>query len=156
MEINSNEQLAHAAGEVLLWEAVSDYAETHLELLQEALLTWCGYVDEAEIAQISFAEVRESDEFIVSGFCAADGILTVKYEMPAGILAKNDDGSSCFHVTTWCSGTVEIPDIDSYNWNTVPFDDLPNVPKHKVLCYMHLVKKITLVFEETEADDLNA
>lgn len=156
MKISSNEQLANAAGEILLWEVVSEYAETHLELLQEALLTWCGLIDAAEIAQITFAEVRECDEFIVSGFSVMDGILTVKYEMPAGILARNDDGSICYHVTTWCSGTVGIPDIDSYDWNAVPFGDLPDVTKQEVLSYRHLVRKISLAYEETEADDLNA
>ena len=58
-----------------------------------------------------------------------------------------------FHVTTWCTGQVEIPDIDSYNWNRIEFDSL-NRPQ--ILAYSHLVKAIRLSYEDTEADDLNA
>lgn len=86
---------------------VGNYAETHLELLKEARKP-LGYIDYEDIDKITFAEVRESDEFIINNFSVQEGILTVKYEMPAGILAKNDEGSICFHVTTWCTGEVEM------------------------------------------------
>ena len=152
MKIKSNDELVKIIGEGLLWDIVGNYAETHLELLKEALRP-LDYIDYEDIDKITFAEVRESDEFIVNEFSAKEGILTVKYEMPAGILAENDDVSVCFHVTTWCIGEVEIPDIDSYNWNGIEFDSL-NRPQ--ILDYSHLVKTIRLSYEDTEADDLNA
>ena len=152
MSINSNDKLVEIIGEGFLWDIVGNYAETHLELLKEALRP-LGYINYEDVEKITFAEVRESDEFIVNEFRAKEGILTVEYEMPAGILAKNDDGSVCFHVTTWCTGEVEIPDIDSYNWNDIEFDSL-NRPQ--ILGYSHLVKTIRLSYEDTEADDLNA
>ena len=152
MSINSNDKLVEIIGEGFLWDIVGNYAETHLELLKEALRP-LGYINYEDVDKITFVEVRESDEFIVNEFRAKEGILTVEYEMPAGILAKNDDGSVCFHVTTWCTGEVEIPDIDSYNWNDIEFDSL-NRPQ--ILGYSHLVKTIRLSYEDTEADDLNA
>ena len=152
MSINSNDKLVEIIGEGFLWDIVGNYAETHLELLKETLRP-LGYINYEDVEKITFAEVRESDEFIVNEFRAKEGILTVEYEMPAGILAKNDDGSVCFHVTTWCTGEVEIPDIDSYNWNDIEFDSL-NRPQ--ILGYSHLVKTIRLSYEDTEADDLNA
>lgn len=152
MKIDSNDELVKIIGEGLLWDIVGNYAETHLEFLKEALRQ-LGYIDYEDVDKITFAEVRESDEFIINEFDAQEGILTVDYEMPAGILAKNDDGSVCFHVTTWCTGQVEIPDIDSYSWNEIEFDSL-NRPQ--ILAYSHLVKTISLSYEDTEADDLNA
>ena len=152
MKIDSNDELVEIVGEGLLWDIVGNYAETHLELLQEALRP-LGYIDYEDVDKITFAEIRESDEFIVNDFGAQEGILTVEYEMPAKILAKNDDGSVCIHVTTWCTGQVEIPDIDSYNWNTIEFDSLNRL---QILDYSHLVKVICLSYEGMEADDLNA
>lgn len=152
MNITSNDELVEIIGEGLLWDIVGNYAETHLEFLKEALRP-LGYIDYEDVDKITFAEVRESDEFIINDFSAQEGILTMEYEMPAGILAKNDDGSVCFHVTTWCTGQVEIPDIDSYNWNSIEFDSLNRL---QILAYSHLVKAIRLSYEDTEADDLNA
>ena len=152
MSINSNEELIEIIGEGLLWDIVGNYVETHLELLKEALRP-LGYIDYEDVNKITFAEVRESDEFIVNEFRAKEGILTVEYEMPAGILAKNDDSSVCFRVTAWCTGEVEMPDIDSYNWNSIEFDSLN---KTQILAYSNLVKTIRLSYEDTEADDLNA
>lgn len=152
MNINSNDELIDIIGEGLLWDIVGNYAETHLEILKEALRP-LGYIEYEDIDKITFAEVRESDEFIVSNFSTKEGVLTIEYEMPAGILAKNNDSSVCFHVTTWCTGQVEIPDIDSYNWNEVEFDKLGRL---EILSYSHLVKMIRLFYEDTEVDDLNA
>ena len=152
MKINSNDELVEIIGEGLLWDIVGNYVETHLEFLKEALRP-LGYIDYEDVDKITFAEVRESDEFIVNEFSAKEGILTVEYEMPAGILAKNDDGSVCFHVTTWCTGEVEIPDVHSYNWNDIKFGSL-NRPQ--ILAYSNLVKAIRLTYRDIEADDENA
>jgi hypothetical protein len=153
MKYTSNEQLMEDIGEGFLWEIVSNYAETHPELLKEAMLAWCGYIDETDIAQITSIEVRESDEFIVNGFTAENGVLTVSYEMPAGILAQNDDGSVCYHVTTWCSGEAEIPDAASFDWDSL---DFANMNRLQLLAHKNLAKVVRFVYEETEADNLNA
>ena len=89
MNITSNDELVEIIGEGLLWDIVGNYAETHLEFLKEALRP-LGYIDYEDVDKITFAEVRESDEFIINDFSAREGILTVEYEMPAGILAKSD------------------------------------------------------------------
>ncbi len=153
MKYTSNEQLLDVIGEGFLWNIVSNYAETHPELLKEAMLAWCGYIDETEIAQITFIEVRESDEFIVNGFTAKEGILTVSYEMPAGILARNDDGSVCYHVTTWCSGEAQVPDHASFDWGALDFEKMN---RYQILSHGNLAKVVRFVYEETEADNLNA
>ena len=152
MKINSNDELVEIIREGLLWDVVVNFVETHLEHLKEALRT-LGYIVFEDVDKITFAEVRESDEFIVNDFSVQEGSLTIEYEMPAGILAKNDDGSVCFHVSTWCTGEIKIPDIDSYNWNGIEFNCLNRL---QILAYSHLVKTIHLSYEDTEADDLNA
>ena len=48
MAINSNDQLVEMIGTTLLWEVVGDYAETHLELLKEALRP-LGYIDYEDV-----------------------------------------------------------------------------------------------------------
>ena len=152
MKINSNDELVLIIGEGLLWAVVGNYAETHLELLKEALRT-VDNMDFEAVDKITVVKVRETDEFIVKEYSIKEDILTVKYEMPAVILAKNDDDSICFYVATLCTGEVEIPDIDSYNWNGIEFDSFNRT---QMLEYSHLVKKISLSYEDTEADDLNA
>ena len=93
MNITSNDELVEIIGEGLLWDIVGNYAETHLEFLKEALRQ-LGYIDYEDVDKITFAEVRESDEFIVNEFSAQEGILTVEYEMPAGKKEKNDEGDT--------------------------------------------------------------
>ena len=67
MKIDSNDELVEIIGEGLLWDIVGNYAETHLEFLKEALRP-LGYIDYEDIDKITFAEVRESDEFIINDF----------------------------------------------------------------------------------------
>ncbi len=110
-------------------------------------------MDSEAVDKITVVKVLETEEFIVNEYSTHKGILKVKYEMPAVILAKNDDDRICFYVATLCTGEVEIPDIDSYNWNGIEFDSLNRT---QMLEYRHLVKKICLFYEDTEADDLNA
>lgn len=149
MKSDSNDEQVKKIGEGLLWAVVGNYAETHLELLKEALRP-VDNMDSEAIDKITVLKVRETDEFIVNEFSAQDGILTVKYEMPAVILAKSDDDSVCFYVTTLCTGEAEIPDMDSYNWNGIEFDSLNRT---QILEYSHLVKKIILSYEDIKVDD---
>lgn len=94
MKSDSNDEQVKRIGEGLLWAVVGNYAETHLELLKETLRP-AGNMDSEAIDKITVLKVRETDEFIVNEFSAQDGILTVKYEMPAVILAKSDDEAVC-------------------------------------------------------------
>ena len=62
---------------------------------------------------------------------------------------------------TWCSGTIDIPDIDSFDWNSIDFDNANSrgylLPYNNALKKItDRVKRITLCYEEIEADDLNA
>lgn len=150
MIIESNDKLVELIGEDLLWDIVVNYAETHLELLKEEMRK-NAYINCDDIDMITFAEVRESDEFRVNGINANDGILSVEYEMPAGIHAKNDDGSICFNVTTWLSGVIEIPDVDSFDWASI---NLGKLNRSQILSYNYLVKGINLSYEDTQVDDL--
>ena len=152
MNITSNDELVEIVGEGLLWDIVGNYAETHLEFLKEALRP-LGYIDYEAVKTITSAEILDSDEFIVRAFRANEGILTVEYEMPAIIIADNDDRSISFRVTTLCTGEVEIPDVHSYNWNDIKFGSLNRL---RILAYSNLVKAIHLTYRDIEADDENA
>lgn len=152
MEINSNEKLIEVVGETFLWDIVGEYIANDIEHLKEALRT-LGYINHDDVEKITFAENRDSDEFTITNFSRKDGILTVEYEMPAGIIAKNDDKSVCFYVTTYCTGTIEIPDVDTYDWSSIDFKD---IDRPMILSYSHLAKIIRLSYEDIEADVLNA
>ena len=95
MKSDSNDEQVKRIGEGLLWAVVGNYTETHLELLKEALRP-VDNMDSEAIEKITVLKIRETDEFIVNELSAQEGILTVKYEMPAVILAKSDDDSVCF------------------------------------------------------------
>lgn len=149
MKINSNNELIEIMKEGLLWVVVGNYAETHSELLKEALRSVDNMQFE-DVDKITVVKVLETEEFIVKEYSTQKGILTLKYEMPAVILAKNDDDSICNHVATLCTGEVEIFDIDSYNWNGIEFDRLNRT---QMLEYSHLVKKISLSYEDIKVGD---
>lgn len=152
MKIKSNEELIEIVGEALLWDIAGEYITTDIEHLKEALLT-LGYIEHNDVEKITSANHRDSDEFIINEFSEKDGVLIVKFEMPSGIIAKSDNEEVCFRVTTNCTGMIEIPDIDSYNWSSIDFTDLS---RPEILSYSHLVKMIRLSYEDIEADNINA
>ena len=152
MTINSNEELVEAIGEAFLWDIICDYVEHDLANIKEALRKKV-YIEQERVEQIAWAEIQETDEFDVIGVHEGNGVLRVSFEMPAIINTKNSSGDWLFRVTTFCTGEVEIPDIVSYDWNSLRFDDMsrPSILSHK-----NLTKNISVVYEEqdTEADDM--
>ena len=152
MKISSNEELLEVIGEAFLWDVISDHVEHDLTHIKEALHK-IGYIDQQMVEQIAWAEIQESDEFNVIAFHEYNGMLRVSFEMPALINTQNSSGDWLFRITTFCTGTVEIPDVDSFDWNSLDLDDMdrPTILSHK-----DLAKNISVVYEEqdTEADDL--
>ena len=152
MKISSNEELLEVIGEAFLWDVISDHVEHDLTHIKEALYK-IGYIDQEMVEQIAWAEIQESDEFNVIAFHEYNGMLRVSFEMPALINTQNSSGDWLFRITTFCTGTVEIPDVDSFDWNSLDLDDMdrPTILSHK-----DLAKNINVVYEEqdTEADDL--
>ena len=152
MKISSNEELLEVIGEAFLWDVISDHVEHDLTHIKEALHK-IGYIDQEMVEQIAWAEIQESDEFNVIAFHEYNGMLRVSFEMPALINTKNSSGDWLFRITTFCTGTVEIPDVGSFDWNSLDLDDMdrPTILSHK-----DLAKNISVVYEEqdTEADDL--
>ena len=139
-------------GEAFLWDIIGDYVEHDFTHIKEALHK-IGYIKQEMVEQIAWAGIQESDEFDIIGFYEFNSVLWVSFEMPAIINTKNSSGDWLFRITTFCTGTVEIPDIDSYDWNSLNFDDMnrPTILSHK-----NLAKNINVVYEEqdTEVDDL--
>ena len=152
MKISSNEELLEVIGEAFLWDVISDHVEHDLTHIKEALHK-IGYIDQEMVEQIAWAEIQESDEFNVIAFHEYNGMLRVSFEMPALINTQNSSGDWLFRITTFCTGTVEIPDVGSFDWNSLDLDDMdrPTILSHK-----DLAKNISVVYEEqdTEADDL--
>ena len=152
MKISSNEELLEVIGEAFLWDVISDHVEHDLTHIKEALHK-IGYIDQEMVEQIAWAEIQESDEFNVIAFHEYNGMLRVSFEMPALINTQNSSGDWLFRITTFCTGTVEIPDVGSFDWNSLDLDDMdrPTILSHK-----DLAKNINVVYEEqdTEADDL--
>ena len=154
MNIHSNEELLAVIGEAFLWDIVGAYVENDLQHIKEALIDGCGWIALETIERITALEVHQSDEFIVTGFRAENGVLTVSYEMPAIIMAWNRESKEALlRITTFCTGTVEIPDADAYDWNALDFE---NMRKQELLSHSNLVKNINVTYEDTEADDLTA
>ena len=134
MKISSNEELMEVIGESFLWDIIGDYVEHDFTHIKESLHK-IGYIEQKRVEQIAWAEIQESDEFDVIEFYEYNGVLRVSFEMPALINTKNSSGDWLFRITTFCTGTVEIPDIDSYDWNSLDFDDMnrPTILSHKNL-----------------------
>ncbi|MBQ8968010.1 hypothetical protein [Ruminococcus sp.] len=152
MKINSNEELLEVIGEGFLWNIVSEYIAHDIEHIKEALRQ-LGYIDQADVDKLTFAEDRDSDEFNIISFSENGHTLTAEYEMPTGILTCNEDKSVCFHMTACCTGTIEVPDYSSYDWGALDFE---NMNRPQILSYSHLAKLKSLSYEYVEADDLNA
>ncbi|MBR3630909.1 MAG: hypothetical protein IKN55_10650 [Oscillospiraceae bacterium] len=152
MEIQSNEDLLDVLGEDFLWTIIEDYIEHDFPHIKEALRK-IGRIDQAVVDTIAWAEVQESDFFDASGFHAENGTLRISFEMPALINTKNAGGDWLFHITTCCTGTVEVPDMEHYDWNSLDFDSMN---RFDILSHRDLAKNIHVVYEEqdTEADDL--
>ncbi len=152
MEINSNEELVEIIGEAFLWDIIGEYISTDVKNIKE-ILSRIGYVELDDVEKITYAKIQESDEFVITKFSAKGGVLIVGFEMPAIIIAESDSGDVCFRITTTCTGTVEIPDIDSYDWHSMEFW---NMNRLDILSYSDLANIIAVFYEDTEADDLTA
>ncbi len=152
MAITSNEELMETVGENFLWDVVSAYVEADPEGIRASLRP-IGYLAPADIEKLSEAEVHQSDEFITAGYEENAGTLTVSFEMPAIIMAQSADNAVSLRITTYCTGTAEIPNAAAFDWNKVLGADLPLQEK---LSYSHLVKNLRVCYEDTEADDLTA
>ena len=152
MKISSNEELMEVIGEAFLWDIICDYVEHDFTHIKEALHK-LGYISQEMVEQIAWAEIQVSDEFDIVGFSEDNDVLQVSFEMPALINTQNSSGDWLFRITTYCTGTVEIPDVDSYDWNSLDFEEM-NRPA--ILSHKNLAKNIKVVYEEqdTEADDL--
>ena len=90
---------------------------------------------------------------IFFGNTCDSGTLTVKFEMPAVIIAESHNKEVCLRITTSCEGVIEIPDVDTYDWDSQNFADMM-LPE--VLEYSYIAKVISISYEYIEADDLNA
>ena len=152
MCLADNRKLVEILGENFLWEIVCNYI-AHDVCNLKCSLRQLNYPSSDDIDKISRAEVLESEEFIIRGFTENEGILTVTFEMPAIITAENDNSHICCRVTACCVGSLKVPDINSFDWNSLNLTDLR---KKDIVSLSHLVKEIRLSYEDTEADDMNA
>ena len=152
MEINSNEELIETIGELFLWDVIDDYISTDVKNIKEAISN-LAYIEKDDIDKITSAEVQDSEEFVITQFSAKERTLTIKFEMPSIIIAESGNEDVCFRITTVCTGTIEIPDIDSYDWCSPKFEDMNRM---EILSYKELVKIIAVCYEDNEVDDLTA
>lgn len=147
-----NSELADIIGDAFLWDVVSEYVGNDIENIKNELRQ-LGYIDQPKVEKITRAEVHESDEFIITDFEEQDGHLTIHFEMPAVINTKGGSNEYLFSVTTYCKGTLRIPDADSYDWYALDFDDMN---RYDILAHSDLVNILDIQYEDTEADDLTA
>ncbi len=145
-----NNELAEIIGEAFLWDIVSEYIGKDFENIKEELRHLI-YTEKTTVEKIARAEVHESDEFIVTDFEEQNGHLTLNFEMPAIINAIGENNEYLFRVTTYCTGTVRIPDAESYDWDSLDFD---NMNRLDILTHSDLAEILTLHYKDTEADDL--
>ncbi|MDD6345698.1 MAG: hypothetical protein PUA51_05710 [Oscillospiraceae bacterium] len=148
-----DENFVQKLGEDFLWNIVYDYVCKDLEKIKDTLIKNVGYVEIEDIKMLTSAEIQESDEFIINEYAYDSGTLTAKFEMPAIIIAESDNEEVCLRITTSCEGAIEIPDVDTYDWDSLNFADMM-LPQ--ILEYRYMVKVISISYEYIEADDLNA
>lgn len=92
-------------------------------------------------------------KFIITEYANDAGTLTTKFEMPAIIIAEDDNEKVCLRITTSCEGVIEIPKVETYDWDILNFEDML-LPK--ILEYAYMTNVISISYEYIEADDLNA
>lgn len=151
MKYQSIDEFVERLGEDFLWNVISDYVEHDVAHIIEELRA-LSYI-EGDLDKITSAQIQTSDEFNVTDFHAKDGVLTVTFDMPAIIMASSDDKDVLFRITTSCVGTVEVPDMNAYDWATLDFETML---LDKILSYRNLAKILCVSYEDTEADDCNA
>ncbi|MBP3505036.1 MAG: hypothetical protein J6K43_01340 [Lachnospiraceae bacterium] len=136
-----------------LWSIIDDYVCKDIKGIKDALIKNVGCVEIEDINKLVSAEIQVSDEFIVNEYANEAGTLILKFEMPAIIMAESENTEVCLRITTSCEGEIEIPNVDSYDWDSLNFGDmsLPEILEYK---YMTKVKSVS--YEYIEADDLNA
>lgn len=149
MAVIINDEFVEQLGVDFLWNIISDYVSKDIETIKDTLIKNVGYVDIEEINKLTSAEVQESDEFIISEYSNDKGTLTIKFEMPAIIMAEDDNKEVCLKITTSCEGIIEIPNADTYEWDTLNFADMM-LPE--ILEYTYMTKVISVSYEYIEAD----
>lgn len=152
MNESINKEFVEKLGVDFLWNIIDDYISKDVNNIKNAIKK-LGYIESDDINKITSVAVQDSEEFIITDFNAKDGALIVRFEMPSIIIAQSDNKEVCFSVTTVCVGTIEIPDVDSYDWNSIKFEDMS---RPEILAYGNIVKIITVSYEDIEADDLMA
>lgn len=153
MAVIVNDEFIEKLGVDFLWNIISDYVSKDIETIKDTLIKNVGYVEIEDINKLTSAEIQESDEFIITEYANDKGTLTTKFEMPAIIIAEDDNEEVCLRITTSCEGVIEIPNVDTYEWDTLNFADML-LPK--ILEYTYMTKVISVSYEYIEADDLNA
>ena len=152
--MNKNEELMDWLGDTYLWVVAIDYAERNIEPLKEKLRE-IGDIELEAVERINRVTMKESESFDVNGFTAKNGTLTVTFEMPIVFIANCSDKSARYRITTCCIGTVEIPDADAYDWESMGFEEMS---PDEVLDYAHLAKHFCISYDEdeTKVDKLKA
>lgn len=93
------------------------------------------------------------DEFIVNEYADKAGTLMIRFEMPVNIMAESGNKEVCLRITTSCEGIIEIPEVDSYDWDFLNFDDMC---LSKILEYKYMTRVKAVSYEYIEVEDLNA
>lgn len=148
-----DDEFVEKLGVYFLWDIIDDYVSKDVESIKDVLIKNVGYVEIEDIKMLTSAEILVSDEFIINEYTNDAGTLIVKFEMPAIIIAESDNKEVCFRITTSCEGVIEIPNVDTYDWDSLNFEDM-SLPK--ILEYSYMTKVISVSYEYIEVDDLNA
>ena len=149
MKFNNKEEMIEKIGEEFLWNIISEYVENDVQGVRESVIENVGNIDLDMIEQIASLNILESEEFLVTGFSEHEHKIAVEYEMPAIIMADSADKKILIRVQTACTGTVEVPDLDAFDWQAVDFENM-HLPE--ILSYRHLANILSVSYEYTEAD----
>lgn len=153
MTMIMNDDFIEELGVNFLWNIIDDYVCQDIEGIKDALIKNVGGFEIEDIRKLISAEIQDSEEFIVNEYNNEAGTLVLNFEMPAIIIAKSENAEVFLRITTSCEGIIEIPDADSYDWDSLDFGNM-SVPE--ILEYKYMAKVKSVSYEYIEADDLNA
>lgn len=124
----------------ILWESVSDYAES--PDCANQLLQKVGLKD----ITAEKATIQDSEDFFITSVSESNQKTMIEFEMPF-ILCVNEK----YNIEAVAAGSLEIPDSESY-----PYDkyDFSNMDRIELLSFSNIVSISRITYEDVELLDV--
>lgn len=141
-------QLIDVLAITLLWEGISSYVEEPPQLCR--MLKKIHYQEDIKpfLERVTRCEVLDSEPLEIVTVEEQGEYLLLSFEMPF-LLSVWIGKKQVLRVTAEAFGTVSVPDVDTYDWQSETFEALN---KQELLVKRNLLKLVTLSYKNIECD----